>query len=84
MYILTEVEYKALCKSKALKKLKNTEQMQELCSRIANNMPIKWTWGDGKTTPEPWGCKLTTDFEWYCDQCPVVSICPSDKQEFSN
>jgi hypothetical protein len=72
MYILTQEEFDALQE----KNRKITEEaqkvLQDLCTRVANSEPVKKGWYAGK----PWGCILSTDDEWYCDDCPVRKVCP--------
>lgn len=81
MYILTEQEYNDLKKTKDLKITKQTKDLQELCTKIAETMPVDWGWGD--RTPKPWGCILSQKDEWYCDSCPVTSICPNPYKSWS-
>lgn len=83
MYILTEQEYGDLRKKQALDLKLKKDELQKLCSKIANEMPVKWGWGG--PDPKPWGCVLTQegDDEWYCDKCPVQTICPSDRKSWS-
>ena len=77
-YILTQEEFDALNAKRELRiKCLNTE-LQTLCTKIANEMPIVWGWGGDD--PKPWGCVMTDEHEWYCDQCPVQTICPATKQ----
>jgi len=79
MYILTEQEYNDLVKAKEEAQLKNTAKLQQLCTKIANEMPVQIGWGP--KVPEPWGCVITAEKngdEWYCDKCPVKMICPYD------
>jgi len=84
-YLLNEDEYKALAlKGEWRTGLNVTEKrLQEICTRVANEMPIKWEWGRNLNPPEPWGCILSKDYEWYCDQCPVQDICPEPHKEWS-
>jgi hypothetical protein len=82
-YILTEEEYKALI-SKQEKQLNlSTAKLQKLCTKICNEMPVKWGWGG--PDPKPWGCIIDheLDDEWYCDMCPVQEICPSPRKSYS-
>jgi hypothetical protein len=83
-YILTQEELDAL-KTTQKSALRLTEKkLQTLCTKICNEMPIKWGWGG--PDPKPWGCILSTNDdadEWYCDKCPVVEICPSNKKCWS-
>ena len=83
-YILTEEEYKELSSKKAWRAgvFVSEKRLQEICTTVANEMPIKWDWGRNEIF-EPWGCILTKDFEWYCDQCPVQDICPEPHKEWS-
>ena len=85
-YLLTQEEYYKLKEDReyiiGLKK----ELLQDLCTEIADTMPIKWSWGEGKEKPKPWGCVLTVQkkgLEWYCDDCPVQKICPHDDKAWS-
>jgi hypothetical protein len=78
-YLLTQEEYDALQE----KKRKITEDaqkiLQDLCTRVANSEPVKEGWYAGK----PWGCILTTEEEWYCDDCPVQKVCPKERKRYS-
>lgn len=78
MYILTQEEFDALRQEQKQSLQLSTKKLQELCTKIADTMPIKWGWGGDD--PKPWGCIRTETHEWYCDQCPVKEICPSDKE----
>lgn len=82
MYMLTEAEYQELRSTRAEALRLQKEELQTLCSRIADEMPVKWGWG-GPDTPKPWGCILTTKREWYCDKCPVQKICPNPSKDWS-
>jgi hypothetical protein len=82
-YILTEAEYNALKAKQEIDVALSTKQLQKLCTKIANEMPVKF-WGRKEATP--WGCRITlqesdenSSEEWYCDECPVTSICPAPK-----
>ena len=82
-YILTEEEYQSLKTIQKEKTLQNRTHLQRLCTDICNRMPVYWGWGEPED-PKPWGCMLTAQdskepYEWYCDSCPVQSICPADK-----
>lgn len=80
-YLLNETEYSTLVHAKNEKTKLQTEELQKLCSQIANEMPV--TRGYGNDEPKPWGCILTSEHEWYCDKCPVTSICPNPDKEWS-
>ena len=77
-YLLTKKEYLALTNAKNSIRLENTKKLQQLCTKIADTMPVKWGWNG--PDPKPWGCILSvkkdSNQEWYCDQCPVQEICP--------
>jgi len=83
-YILTQAEYDAL-RSKQEQCLQlSKSKLQQLCTKIANEMPVKWGWGG--PDPKPWTCILSNEYdedEWYCDKCPVQEICPYDGKEYS-
>jgi hypothetical protein len=84
MYILTEKEYNDLVNKRAKVELGDTKKLQKLCTKIANEMPVKWGWGGAD--PKPWGCFITAvekGEEWFCDTCPVQSICPYDDKRWS-
>lgn len=84
-YILSEEEYAAL-KAAAHARLElNQKGLQALCTKIADEMPVKY-WNNPEA--KPWGCKITVEEqsekegyfdEWYCDECPVQTICPARK-----
>lgn len=92
-YLLSEEEYKDLlnrieeAESKSFDLSK--KKLQELCTKIADTMPIKCSW-DKKREPAPWGCLITRQNdpedpygEWYCDDCPVQDICPYEYKDWS-
>lgn len=82
-YILTEQEYANLKAESEVAKKKLDKTLQDLCTKVCDNMPIKWDWGDSKIF-KPWGCILThNEDEWYCDQCPVEEKCPHKDKRFS-
>jgi hypothetical protein len=83
-YILSQKEYDDLLERAVKVEAENTRELQEFCTMVADTLPIKWTWGEGKDTPTPWGCILTeVDVEWYCDQCPAQKVCPHQYKEWS-
>lgn len=79
-YILTEEEYNEL-KSKPQKIKHEMQQIiNKLCQRVCDSEPIPDAyWVEEGEEPEPWGCKESKDFEWYCDECPVRNICQLPK-----
>jgi hypothetical protein len=77
-YILTQAEYDELKRVKEMHFNVMTKRLQELCTKVADEMPVNWGWNG--PDPKPWGCIHSKDLEWYCDTCPVSSFCPSDKQ----
>lgn len=79
-YLLDQEEFDALDKrAKAGDKAPNKKKLQEFCTMVANSLPVKGGWMDGKI----WGCILTSDDEWYCDDCPAQEICPNSYKEWS-
>lgn len=84
-YLLTPEEYNKLKQaSDELARLKakgpNTKELQKVCTKIANEMPIKF-WG--RKEAAPWRCVITLRDEWYCDECPVQTICPYEHKSWS-
>jgi endonuclease III len=81
-YLLNEKEYQSLTQvGKELRK-QYDETLFDLCRRVCNNEPVRWTWGDGKDTPKPWGC-IKDDEHWHCDECPVQNVCPYEYKSHS-
>lgn len=81
-YLLTDSEYRKLEeKSERVRKLPSEADLQKLCTKIADTMPVDAGWRDKE--PSPWGCILTNKHEWYCDKCPVQDICPLDHKNWS-
>ena len=79
MYILTQEEFDAL-QEKSKKITEDAQKiLQELCTRVVNSEPVK----EGSYAGKPWGCVLTTDEEWYCDNCPVQDVCPLEWKAWS-
>ncbi|QAX97769.1 hypothetical protein ASswx1_124 [Aeromonas phage Asswx_1] len=97
-YILTEEEYKELKAVQKRNVMDNKKQLQQLCTKIANTMPIFY-WG--KEEADIWGCIHNEEIdpdEWedvtipgkevmhtsgYCDECPVQDICPTEYKRWS-
>lgn len=80
-YLLTESEYEALQeKAEAGKRAPKKEELQKLCTRVADELPagVEWIGKD-----KPWGCILTKKTEWYCDDCPAQKVCPHPHKEWS-
>jgi len=85
-FLLSEKEYKELLESKDRAAKQSTDVLQDLCTKVADPMPVRWTWGDGKLNPKPWGCTITAienEAEWCCDECPVQNVCPNENKEWS-
>jgi len=85
-YLLTEDEYKGLLKNAMSgAELPKPDELQALCTKIANTMPIKVEWMSDSPA-QPWGCILNKQPDpnpGYCDECPVQSICPKPFKEWS-
>ena len=84
-YLLSEQEYRSLTEQHTYSIKLANDKLQKLCTKIANEMPVDWEWGNSgdHKDPEPWGCILTKDYEWYCDTCPVQEICPNKSKHWS-
>lgn len=81
-YILTESEYIELTTKKAYEIRMGKTDLQQLCTKIANKMPVSRSWDD--TNCAPWGCILNkVASPGYCDECPVEEICPCENKEWS-
>ena len=92
MYILTQEEFDELKQKAATPKPWRpditTKQLQKLCTKICDEMPVVWGWTGPGPDPKPWGCKITKErgdagYEWYCDKCPVELLCPHNEKDFS-
>jgi hypothetical protein len=85
-YILTEEEYNKLRWDREYTIGLKKEILQDLCTEIADTMPVKRPYDAPEEEPRPWGCLLTMQKkgqEYYCDLCPVQKICPHDDKEWS-
>ena len=79
-YILSQTEYDELKNTQKQKSISEKNELQKVCTNVANTMPVFWGWGvpDNK----PWGCIVNRP-DWYCDKCPVQTICPKEWKNFS-
>lgn len=86
-YILSEEEMEEIRQLRAkMKSLPSTDQLQKMCTKIADEWATWTGWKGHKHDPEPWGCVLSREDdgeEWYCDECPVQSICPLERKSWS-
>jgi hypothetical protein len=88
-YLLTEEEYKALLKSKEDANNAVKKTVQELCTMVADHMPVgPLPWQKKDHPKEPWGCIITVSQqdnsdEHYCDHCPVQKMCPYQFKNWS-
>lgn len=80
-YILDQAEYDALKRQQEHSIKLSKDKLQALCTKIANEMPVAW--GNGPADHKPWGCILSDNIGWYCDDCPAQSICPYPYKEWS-
>jgi hypothetical protein len=81
-YILSQQEYDELRSIQKRRIALSDKRLQTLCTKIADTMPVKWGW-ETPDVAKPWGCILSVDHEWYCDQCPVQEICPNVSKAWS-
>ena len=73
-YILSQEEMDKVTNASAkLKKLPDLGKLQEFCTFVSNNLILA----------EGWGCMLTIEREWYCDECPAKDVCPYDNKHWS-
>ena len=82
-YILSQEEYTELLNKISKRSKEEEDILQDLCTKVCDNMPIVWDWGRNEDKlMQPWGCILTKK-NWYCDQCPVSKVCPRKWKEWS-
>jgi len=81
-YILSEEEMTSM-RERAMKgdKAISVEALQELCTFACNHIPCERDWDEEDKSP--WGCILTEEGEWYCDDCPVQGWCPTKFKSWS-
>ena len=88
-YILTEEEMSKVIADRAslhelLKIFPSKDKLQKMCTKIADEWPTFTGWDKKNPLPaEPWGCILTAEYFYYCDKCPVQSICPAEYKSWS-
>lgn len=82
-YLLTESEHQALIDAGDRAKAEIKKTLQELCTLVADHMPVKPDWNNDPPTPV--GCVLTEgrNHAGYCDDCPVKDVCPRDWKRWS-
>ncbi len=81
-YLLSQEEFDALKAKQTALKGADTQKLQDFCTRVANEMPVKWGWSANEE-PKPWRCILTVKGDWYCDSCPAREFCPNPMKEYS-
>lgn len=59
----------------------DVDELQELCTSIANSMPVTIEYAHGGSETRAWGCSIDND--GYCDDCPVQKICPYTNKNYS-
>lgn len=59
----------------------STEDLQKLCSLAADHAPCDRDWDQNDKSP--WGCILTKGDTGYCDDCPVINLCPHPNKQWS-
>ena len=79
-FILTPEEFTTLnAKAQKADLAPDQRKLQELCTLAANAIVIKEGWRAGHV----WGCILTVEHEWYCDDCPAREVCPTPHKHWS-
>lgn len=71
-YILTEAEFKQLTNEAKVQKVATDQIIANLCMNICNLQPVTISWID---EDKPWTCIRSSEFEHYCDECPVNNVC---------
>lgn len=82
-YLLSEEEYNKLVNRGKEREEELRETLQKLCTMVCDHMPVRREWEDEEEPDRPWGCTLSQEGEWYCDECPVQDECPSNRKEYS-
>ncbi len=59
--------------------LPSIEDLQKFCTFVSDNLILKEGWKAGQI----WGCILSTEREWYCDDCPAAKACPYPDKHWS-
>lgn len=79
-YILSEEEWdKHIEKVRVLELLPSVEELQKFCTFVSDNVVLTEGWRAGHV----WGCILSSDREWYCDDCPATKVCPYPNKHWS-
>ena len=87
-YILTQEEYKALQNKDADVQLDLKNEIADLCQEVASLRHVSNNF-NGVKTNTPYGCirnvHLSNEWPraWYCDDCPVRTICTFTGKEYS-
>lgn len=82
-YLLSEQEYLELKNSAAKERASAEKIIQDLCSQVADNLPVVVPWDGGLNEKLPWGCILTKEGDGVCDGCPVQDVCPHPHKSWS-
>ena len=72
-YLLDKEEYESLIEGNKKRDAAEIKELQDFCTLVANEMPVKPDWFD---VARPWQCIITSQSEWYCDDCPCRNVCP--------
>ena len=81
-YLLSHEEMNAFLKDQELlRKAPNPDILKNVCLHVATTMITTIDVnGYGANATEPHGCiHSKTVRAWYCDKCPIESICPMEK-----
>lgn len=78
-YLLTQDEYKELVDCSKKITAREEKKLQEFCTFVADNLILDSGWKKGET----WGCILSEEDEWYCDDCPAREVCPYEFKSWS-
>lgn len=66
-------------KVSALERLPSVEELQKFCTFVSDNLKLTEGWKAGQV----WGCILSSEREWYCDDCPAEKVCPYQNKQWS-
>ena len=82
-YLLSEAEYLALT-GNTVEAAQAQADLQAFCTMVANKLPMN---AAGRGTGHlPHGCILCSGVGLgiYCNTCPCLTVCPSDKKRLLN
>lgn len=81
-YLLSKEEFDLLKEQANGHRINATNALQAFCTRVADELPVSGWHAEGDAK-RPWGCILTKEHKWVCDECPSKDVCPYEHKEWS-